>query len=65
VTGVDADVTPRLEAGLTVVVVAGASTVGVTSSVLVVVVVFGDGTTTPDEGKETTPIEDVSVGPCG
>jgi hypothetical protein len=44
------------------VVVVGAETAGVTA---IVVVVVGDGMTTPDEGKETTPNDDVRVGPRG
>jgi hypothetical protein len=30
-----------------------------------VVVVVGDGMTIPDEGRETTPNDEVSVGPLG
>jgi hypothetical protein len=58
-------VTEMLVAGLMVVVVVevvGADTAGVTS---IVDVVVGDGTTIPDEGSETTPKEEVSVGPWG
>jgi hypothetical protein len=42
-----------------VVVVVAAETAGVTS----IVVVVGEGMTTPDEGSETTPNEEVRVGP--
>jgi hypothetical protein len=42
--------------------VVGADIAGVTASVVVVV---GEGMTTPDEGRETTPIDDVRVGPFG
>lgn len=55
-----------LDAGLTVVVVVGADTAGVTASVVVVVVVVdvvGEGMTTPEGGSETTPSDEVSVGP--
>jgi hypothetical protein len=62
----------RLDFGFTVVVVVfavvvvvGADTAGVTGIVVVVVEVVGDGMTTPDGGKETTPMEDMSVGPLG
>ena len=57
-------VTPKLNACafVVVVVVVGADTAGVTSMVVVVV---GDGMTIPDEGNETTPNDEVSVGPLG
>ena len=48
-----------------VVVVVGADTAGVTSIVVVVVDVVGEGMTTPDEGKETTPNDEMRVGPLG
>jgi hypothetical protein len=66
-TGVDIDVATMLDAGLTVVVVVdgGVEIAGVTGSVVVVVVVVGDGMTTPEGGNETTPIGVVSVGPFG
>jgi hypothetical protein len=48
-----------------VVVVVGADTAGVTSIVVVVVAVVGEGMTTPDEGKETTPNDEMRVGPLG
>lgn len=50
-----------------VVVVVGADIAGVTAIVVVVVVVddVGEGTTTPDGGSETTPNDDVRVGPSG
>ena len=54
-----------LDAGLTVVVVVGAEIAGVTGVVVVVVDVVGDGTTIPEGGKETTPNEEVRVGPLG
>lgn len=47
-----------------VVVVVGADAAGVTS-IEVVVVDVGEGMTTPDEGKETTPKDEVRVGPLG
>lgn len=50
---------------LVVVVVVGADTAGVTSIVVVDVDVVGEGTTTPDGGKETTPKEELRVGPLG
>lgn len=53
----------KLDAFLTVVVVVGAVAAGGTPRVVDVVV--GDGMTTPDGGNETTPKEEVSVGPCG
>jgi hypothetical protein len=56
----------RLELGLRVVevtlVVVGAEIAGVTGTVVVVV---GDAMTTPEGGKETTPIDEVRVGPLG
>jgi hypothetical protein len=57
-------VTPKLNAWafFVVVVVVGADTAGVTSRVVVVV---GDGMTIPDEGSDTTPNDEVSVGPLG
>lgn len=55
----------KLDAGLIVVVVVGAEIAGVTPIVVEVVEVVGEGMTTPDGGKETTPIDDVSVGPLG
>ena len=57
-------VTPKLNACafFAVVVVVGADTAGVTSTVVVVV---GDGMTMPDEGSDTTPNDEVSVGPLG
>jgi hypothetical protein len=65
-------VASRLDVGLlvvvvvlTVVVVVGADTAGVTGVVVVVVEVVGEGMTTPDGGSETTPIEEVRVGPLG
>jgi hypothetical protein len=60
----DSPVTPKLNAWafFVVVVVVGADTAGVTARVVVVV---GDGMTTPDGGSETTPSEEVSVGPLG
>jgi hypothetical protein len=54
-----------LDAGLMVVVVVGADTAGVTGIVVVVVDVVGEGITTPDGGSETTPIDEVRVGPLG
>jgi len=48
-----------------VVVVVGADAAGVTSIEVVVVDVVGEGMTTPDEGKETTPNDEVRVGPLG
>jgi hypothetical protein len=67
---VDGSGAAKLDVGLIVVVVAGVVLVvvdgveiaGVTASV---VVVLGDGMTTPDGGRETTPIDDVRVGPFG
>jgi hypothetical protein len=44
------------------VVVVGAETAGVTG---IVEVVVGDGITTPDEGSDTTPKEELRVGPLG
>jgi hypothetical protein len=69
VAGIVVTVAARLDAGLTVVVVAvvavvvvvAAETAGVTS----IVVVVGEGMTTPEEGSETTPKEEVRVGPWG
>jgi hypothetical protein len=60
----DSPVTPKLNdcAFFVVVVVVGADTAGVTSTVVVVV---GDGMTTPDGGREMTPSDDVRVGPLG
>jgi hypothetical protein len=62
----------RLDAGLmvvtdvlVVVVVVCADIAGDTGIVVVVVDVVGEGMTTPDGGKETTPNDDVSVGPLG
>jgi len=52
-------------AGTVDVVVVGAEIAGVTGMVVVVVEFVGDGTTTPDGGKETTPIDEVRVGPLG
>jgi hypothetical protein len=58
----------KLDLGLSVVLVVvvvlvvGAEIAGVTASVVVVV---GDGMTTPEGGRDTTPIDDVSVGPFG
>lgn len=64
--GVDASGGARLDLGLIVdVVVVGADIAGVTASVVVLLDVVGDGMTTPDRGRETTPIDDVSVGPFG
>jgi hypothetical protein len=54
-----------LEAGLMVVVVVGADTAGVTPNVVTVDDVVGDGMTTPDCGNETTPNDEVRVGPSG
>jgi hypothetical protein len=48
-----------------VVVVVIADTAGVTSIVEVVVDVVGEGMTTPDGGKETTPNDELRVGPLG
>ena len=48
-----------------VVVVVGADAAGVTSIEVDVVDVVGEGTTTPDDGKETTPNDEVRVGPLG
>jgi hypothetical protein len=45
-------------------VVVGAETAGVTSTVVVVLEV-GEGMTILDGGKETTPIDEESVGPLG
>jgi hypothetical protein len=53
----------RLDAGLTVVEVVGVDSAGVTAIVVVVVDVVGDGTTMPDGGNDTTPIDEVRVGP--
>jgi hypothetical protein len=50
---------------LTVVVVVGAETAGVTGIVVVEVELVGEGMTTPDGGSDTTPIEEVRVGPLG
>jgi hypothetical protein len=66
VAGIDVAVAARLDAGLmvvvvVVVVVVAADTAGVTS----IVVVVGEGMTTPEEGSETTPNEEVRVGPWG
>jgi hypothetical protein len=60
----DSPVTPKLNAWafFTVVVVVGADTAGVTSMVVVVV---GDGMTMPDGGSDTTPNDEVRVGPLG
>ena len=58
-------VAAKLDTCLTVVVVVGAETAGVTGVEVVVVEVVGEGTTIPEEGKETTPKEEVSVGPLG
>jgi len=57
-------VTPKLNACafFVVVVVVGADTAGVTSTVVVVV---GDGMTIPEGGSDTTPKDEVSVGPLG
>jgi hypothetical protein len=57
-------VTPKLNACafFWVVVVDGVDTAGVTSTVVVVV---GDGMTIPEEGNDTTPKDEVSVGPLG
>jgi hypothetical protein len=49
-----------LDAGLIVVVVVGADTAGITANVVV-----GEGMTTPDGGSETTPSDEVNVGPVG
>jgi hypothetical protein len=59
--------TAILDAFLIVVVVVGADTAGVTSRVVMVVVVdvVGDGITTPEGGSETTPSDKVRVGPLG
>jgi len=67
VTEVDGDTAARLDANLIVVLVdvVGADTAGVTGIVVVVVDDVGEGMTTPDGGRETTPIDDVSVGPLG
>ena len=57
-------VTPKLDSWATVVdvdvVVVGADAAGVTS---IVELVVGDGMTTPDDGSETTPRFELSVGP--
>ena|ERR1039458_2049841 len=50
---------------LVVVVVVCADIAGDTGIVVVVVDVVGEGMTTPDGGKETTPNDEVSVGPLG
>ena len=50
VVGIDVTLAEMLDAGLIVVVV---------------VVVVGDGMTMPDDGSETTPMEEVRVGPWG
>jgi hypothetical protein len=62
----------KLVVGRTVVVVAGvvvvvvaAEIAGVTGMVVVVVEVVGDGTTIPEGGNETTPMDEVRVGPLG
>jgi hypothetical protein len=56
-------VTPKLKACAIVVVVAfGVDAAGVTSTVVVVV---GDGMTMPDGGSDTTPTDEVRVGPLG
>lgn len=60
--GIAADM---LDAGLTVVVVVGADTAGVTPKVVVVDDVVGDGMTTPEGGNDTTPNDEVKVGPLG
>jgi hypothetical protein len=54
-----------LDACPVVVVVVGAEIAGVTLIVVVVVDVVGEGITTPEGGKETTPNDEVSVGPFG
>ena len=63
--GIDVTLAEMLDAGLVVVavvVVVGVEAAGGTSKVVVVV---GDGITMPDDGSETTPIEEVRVGPWG
>lgn len=63
--GIDVTLAEMLDAGLVVVavvVVVGVEAAGGTSKVVVVV---GDGMTMPDDGSETTPIEEVRVGPWG
>lgn len=62
---IETDVGAMLEAGLTVVVVEGDEIAGVTAIVDVVVDDVGEGITTPFGGSDTTPRDDVSVGPCG
>ena len=63
--GLTVVVAGMLDAGLTVVVVVGAEIAGVTGVVVVVVDVVGEGTTIPEGGNETTPNDEVSVGPLG
>jgi hypothetical protein len=63
--GVDVTLAEMLDAGLivvVVVVVVGVDAAGGTSKVVVVV---GDGMTMPDGGSETTPKDEVRVGPWG
>ena len=60
----------KLDAGLIVVAVdvdvdVGVDAAGVTSIVVVVVDFVGEGMTIPEEGNETTPNEEVRVGPWG
>jgi hypothetical protein len=67
VVGIVVTLAEMLDAGFMVVVVVEVVVVGVdaaggTSNVVLVV---GDGMTTPDEGSETTPMEEVRVGPWG
>jgi hypothetical protein len=50
---------------LRVEVVVGAESAGVTEMVVVVVDVVGEEITTPFEGRETTPNDEVRVGPFG
>jgi hypothetical protein len=63
----DNDVNPKLDAGLLAAFVTGVDTAGVSSIVVVVVVdvVVGEGMTTPFGGNETTPIDELRVGPSG
>lgn len=55
----------RLVAGFIEVVVVGVDTAVTALTVVVVVELLGDGTTTPDGGRETTPNDALSVGPSG
>lgn len=47
------------------IVVVGPETAGVTLIVVEVVDVVGEGMTTPEEGNETPPNDEVRVGPLG